>query len=262
MQNQKDQLIITIIAIILVLLFLGILFLILLFYYNNKKMQMAREQQRMKDAFEKQLLESQLEIQDQTFNSISQEIHDNVGQTLSLAKVQVNIMDQRGVFDKDILQEVKDSIGSALADLRDIAKSLSGERIQMRELTELIGYELHRIKRTGLFHTLLDVNGEGRKMEYKRKLILFRMVQESLQNIIKHAKASEIRVLVHYSCDGVKVIIRDNGIGFDIPAEVEKGNGLGLHHIISRASMISGVASISSTIQEGTSITIIIPYEG
>ena len=99
MQNAKDQVVFTIIAVIVILLFLGVLFLVMLFYYNNKKGQMSKEKQLMRATFDKQLLESKLEIQEQTFDMISQEIHDNVGQILSLAKVQLGILEQRQIVE-------------------------------------------------------------------------------------------------------------------------------------------------------------------
>ena len=86
-------------------------------------MKMAREE------FQKQLLQSQLEIQAQTFSQISDEIHDNVGQILSLAKIQINIMAQAHSLNRDMLNEVKNNITKALSDLRDIAKSLSPEAV-------------------------------------------------------------------------------------------------------------------------------------
>src|SRR6478735_5983233 len=112
MQDGKDQVIFTIIAVIIVLLFLGVLFLVMLFYYNNKKGQMSKEKQLMRATFDKQLLESKLEIQEQTFGMISQEIHDNVGQILSLAKVQLGIMEQKQSV--ETVGNVKESISLAM----------------------------------------------------------------------------------------------------------------------------------------------------
>jgi two-component system NarL family sensor kinase len=259
MQHQKDQLIITIIAIILVLLFLGILFLILIFYYNNKKMQLAREKQVMKDAFEKQLLESRLEIQDETFNTISQEIHDNVGQTLSLAKVQVSIIDQREILDKDMLQQVKESIGRAMTDLRDIAKSLNSRRIQLISLSECITQELERVKKTGFINTSLTICGEEHTFDYQQKLILVRIIQETLQNILKHAGATEVTVQIDHK-NPMSILIHDNGIGFSVEQATHSGNGIGLQNIMNRATLIGGSLKIESFINQGTIVTITIPY--
>ncbi len=138
MQDAKDQVVFTIITVIIILLFLGILFLVMLVNYNNKKGQMSKEKQLMRATFDKQLLESKLEIQEQTFDMISQEIHDNVGQILSLAKVQLGIMEQKQTVDNELLGNVKESISLAMTELRDIAKSLSSERIHPLSLQESI----------------------------------------------------------------------------------------------------------------------------
>src|SRR3954471_18017361 len=86
--------IITIIAVIIVLLFLAVLFLVTILHSSNKRKQLEKEKAALKESIEKQLLMAQLEMQEQTFNIISQEIHDNVGQTLTLAKVQLAILEQ------------------------------------------------------------------------------------------------------------------------------------------------------------------------
>jgi two-component system NarL family sensor kinase len=259
MQNSKDQLIISVVAVVLVLLFLGSLFLIMLFYYNNKKMQLAREKRQLQDLFEKQLLQSRLEMQDQTFNTISQEIHDNVGQTLSLAKVQVGIMEERNSLDKTLLTEIKESISRAMTDLRDIAKSLNSQRLQVMGLVECISQELDRLKKTGSVNTSLTVSGEERKFEYQQKLILFRIIQETLQNIIKHAKATNVMVTIE-NTNSTTILIHDDGLGFDVGSMTRDNNGLGLQNIINRATLIGGSIKIGSIINEGTTVLITIPY--
>lgn len=198
MQDTKDQVIFTIVAVILILLFLGVLFLVMLFYYNNKKGQMSKEQQLMRATFEKQLLESKLEIQEQTFNMISQEIHDNVGQILSLAKVQLGTLEQRQNIEGDLISNAKESISQAMTELRDIAKSLSSERLQLLSLPESIAQEIRRINRSGFVKISSLVEGAEKNVPDQQKLIAFRMVQEGFQNIIKHANASEVKVSICY----------------------------------------------------------------
>ncbi|HEX3080651.1 MAG TPA: histidine kinase, partial [Puia sp.] len=198
MQDAKSQVIFTIIAVIIILLFLGVLFLVMLFYYNNKKGQMSKEQQLMRAAYDKQLLESKLEIQEQTFDMISQEIHDNVGQILSLAKVQLSIMEQKQSVEGELLTNVKESISLAMTELRDIAKSLNSERLQKLSLQDSITQEIRRINRSGLIKVSSDVEGTEKNIPDQHKLIAFRIVQEGLQNIIKHAGASDVKVSIRY----------------------------------------------------------------
>jgi two-component system, NarL family, sensor kinase len=260
MQNAKDQVIFTIIAVIIILLFLGVLFLVMLFYYNNKKGQMSKEQQLMRATFEKQLLESKLEIQEQTFDMISQEIHDNVGQILSLAKVQLGIMEQKQSVDGELLGGVKESISLAMTELRDIAKSLNSQRIQQLSLQDSINQEIRRINRSGFIKVSSDVQGTEKNIPDQHKLIAFRIVQEGLQNIIKHAGASDVNVTIRYMDDSMFITIFDNGVGFNPETELKKREGLGLQNILRRATLVGGKADIMSKPGEGTTLKIQMAY--
>lgn len=259
MPNTENQVILTIVGVIVVLLFIGILFLVMVLYNNNKKVQLLNEQQSMKDMYEKQLLESKLEIQEQTFNFISQEIHDNVGQVLSLAKVQLNIMDQQQEMDKSMLKEVKESIGKAMSELRDMAKSLSTEKSQSFDLLDAVTNEVKRLNNTKLIKAVLLAEGSARFIIEQHRLIMFRLIQESMQNILKHAAASEVTISI--TSDNAKslVVISDNGTGFDVENALQNNSGLGLRNIINRAKLIGGEATIQSSCNNGTTVTIILP---
>ena len=260
MQDAKDQVVFTIIAVIVILLFLGVMLLVMLFYYNNKKVQMGKEKELMRATFDKQLLESKLEIQEQTFDMISQEIHDNVGQILSLAKVQLGIMEHKHSVDGELLGNVKESISLAMTELRDIAKSLSSERVQQRSLQESISQEIRRINRSGFVKISSDVQGTEKNIPDQHKLIAFRIVQEGLQNIIKHAGASAVKVSIRYLENRMFITIFDNGVGFNPETELKKREGLGLQNILRRATLVGGHAEIMSKPGEGTTIQIQMNY--
>jgi len=260
MQDAKDQLVFTIIAVIIILLVLGVLFLVTLFYYNHKKGQMSKEKQLMRATFDKQLLESKLEIQEQTFNMISQEIHDNVGQILSLAKVQLSILEQRKVMDGELLGNVKENISQAMTELRDIAKSLSSDRIQQVSLQEGINEEIRRINKSGFIHIVAEVQGTEKTLPDQHKMIAFRIVQEGLQNIIKHAGASDVQVSIRYLEHCIFITLADNGVGFNSETELKKRDGLGLQNILRRAELVGGKAEIKSKPGEGTILQIQMAY--
>ncbi len=260
MQDAKNQVVFTIIGVIVILLFLGVLFLVMLFYYNNKKVQMSKERQLMRATFDKQLLESKLEIQEQTFDMISQEIHDNVGQILSLAKIQLGIMEHTHVADGELLGNVKESISLAMTELRDIAKSLSSQRIQQMSLQESINQEIRRINRSGFVKISSDIQGTEKNIPDQHKLIAFRIVQEGLQNIIKHAEATDVRVSIRYMENRMYITIFDNGIGFDPETALKKKEGLGLQNILQRATLVGGNAEILSKPGEGTTLQIEMRY--
>lgn len=246
-------------ATVLILLLTGFLFF-MLFWQRRKSNRFIREREVMKARFNEQLLSSKLEIQEQSFNAVSMEIHDNVGQTLSVLKVQLNIIEQQEVLDRELLTEAKDNLGKALVDLRDIAKSMNSERLQQSSLTEIIEYELQRISHPGFTQVTFSTDGNEREMNPQKKLILLRIVQECLQNCIKHAQASLVSVILTYKPDEIAVIIIDNGKGFNRHI-LNTSSGLGLQNIIKRAAVIGGNAKVDTVIDQGTTITITTPYE-
>lgn len=243
----------------IIIALLAIIFLIFFVFARNRQNQLVLDQVRLNEIFQQELLRTQLEMQEQTFNTISREIHDNVGQVLSLAKVQLNIIDQSDTFDKMLLADAKDSVSKAMTDLRDIAKSLNSERIQLSSLPEITAHELSRISRAKLMATSIKTEGDLINITEQKKLITFRIIQEAFNNIIKHSGAKNIDVCFTYETNDLIITIADNGTGFD-KALINKKDGLGLQNITTRAALIGGEATISSIINEGTTITIKAPY--
>ncbi|MBS1627990.1 MAG: hypothetical protein JSR09_04070 [Bacteroidetes bacterium] len=258
MPQANQELILLIIAVSLILMTLGTVFLIAMLYYRKRKKNMEEEHDKIKKKFQQQLLQSQLEIQEQTFNAISQEIHDNVGQILSLAKVQMNIAEEQQKSSSTLLKDAKENITRALDDLRDIAKSLSTDRVEKLDFLQILKNEVERLNRIKKIKCNLTIAGASREIGNKHKLISFRIIQESINNILKHARASEINIAISFTEKELNTIVTDNGIGFNTTLS---NKGLGLQNIIKRAELIGGNASIKSEINKGTSVTINIPYE-
>src|SRR5579872_1516826 len=144
MPMANEEIRITILLGTLIILLFGIGFVFLFSIFSKKNQLNRQEKEILKATYEKTILQSQLEIQEQTLNEISQEIHDNVGQILSLAKVQINIMHERPDRGPEMLIGIKENIGKAMTDLRDIARSLSSERIQSLGIHDTIAHEVER----------------------------------------------------------------------------------------------------------------------
>lgn len=257
--DRYQEILAVIITVVILFMALLCVMVLIMFNHQRRKFRYAQEKRAMSEAYQKQLLESRLEIQEETFDTISREIHDNVGQLLSLAKVQLNIAGQSATADKDLLEDIKTNVGQAMTDLRDIAKSLSSERLQWIPLTQAVSQELQRIGRNGLMQCHLRTVGEEHPLPEQSKTIAFRMVQESLQNILKHAQATEIKVLFDFADIGLHIHIHDNGLGFD--TEKVATGGLGLQNIKNRAALMGGHVDINSASGEGTTIILHVPYD-
>lgn len=231
-----------------------------LIFYFKKFYRLKAEKKQMQLLFENELSNTQLEIQEQIFNSISQEIHDNVGQILSLVNVQLNIIDERETTDKLLLNDARENVSKAVTDLRDLAKGLSGDRIRILGLVPAVEQEVQRINRIGMMNVSLEVQGHEERINNQKELILFRVIQECLQNIVKHASADAVMIVFSYQEGALQICITDNGKGFNFRQERKQHSGLGIQNIFKRTEMIGGNAEVHSIPGQGTTVKIKTDY--
>jgi two-component system NarL family sensor kinase len=240
------------------IMFIAVIMFYFIFKFITKQKKHQETLQELKIEFEQQSLQSRLEIQEQTFTAISEEIHDNVGQILSLAKVQLNILDEQWPSAPSLLKDSKENISRAMTDLRDIASSLNADRMEQLKLADAVAHETERLNKLRAINCTLIINGEEQKIESRKKLIAFRIIQEALNNVLKHAQATLVNIHFEYTNDFFIIDITDNGKGFD--RSLNRSHGLGLENISKRTALIGGEAIIQSEINKGTTITLHIPY--
>lgn len=211
----------------------------------------------LKNSFDKSLLQSKSEIQEQTFKTISQEIHDNIGQMLTLVKLNLNTIDtEKSGQSNEKLNNAKEILGQVIQDLRDLSKTLNSDTITKIGIVQAIKMELRGIEKAVSIKTIFECNLNPLTLDPHVELILFRIMQESLHNIIKHAKASLIKVCMECSDHSLQLFISDNGIGFD--KEIYT-SGSGLSNIGSRCKLINAAFEIQSSKGKGTEVSISLP---
>jgi signal transduction histidine kinase len=242
---------------VLFMLVLGFVVVFFLIHLKKNK-EHKKETELLQLTFQKELLKVQLEVQEQTFKDISQELHDNIGQILTLAKLNLNTLDfQNPATLPDKTEDTKQLISSAISNLRDLSRTLNTDAIVVTGLAGAIETELNRIEKTGIVKTKLLISGNRSLMlTPEQELILFRITQESLQNIIKHAGASFITVEITYQPPGLQLSIRDNGKGFNVKDISHEGSGL--KNMENRASLIGAKLSVESTAEKGTIVNVVV----
>ena len=217
-----------------------------------------------KNIYEKNLLQTQLEIQEQTFLDISREIHDNIGLSLTLAKLQLNTIDP---LNPDKISESVNSsvqlIGKAIHDLSDISKSLNSETIKTQGLYNTLKVETERISYSGKIDIQFATEGEAVFLDAQKELVLYRIAQEALNNILKHASATRVWLILRYTATEFMMSVKDNGKGFE--ANLSENQPVrkmtaGLANMRIRAGSINGSCKIESSSGNGTTISIIIAY--
>ncbi len=154
-----------------------------------------------------------------------------------------------------MLQESKSLISKVISDLRNLSKSLGMEHLAHRGLAKTIAEDLTRISRSGVFVVDFTVNGEAYELTEQQELVIYRIFQESVNNILKHSNAKNLMVNIIYQPEHFEIMISDDGNGFDVDAAVQK-NGMGLINIKNRAKMLGAQAIIQSNPGKGSSVSL------
>ncbi|MEI9944101.1 MAG: ATP-binding protein [Chitinophagaceae bacterium] len=260
MHKNQEIYFIVIIGIILGLLLVGFI-VTMLFLYQRRQHKQEQEMAIIKDKYEKEVLRSQLEIQENTFKTIAQELHDNIGQTLSVVKLSLSVLPlekEHPAYEQS--KGLQELLNKAVYDLSDLTKSLYTDRITDVGLVESMKFELATIKKTGVLDIQFHATGMEFDLSEQKAIFLFRMFQEMLNNVLKHSQATRISVSVNYFDDETFTLkVEDNGVGFDVTAKrqsVSSSQGVGLKSLFNRAQLIGANIDIKSSKGNGTTIIV------
>ncbi|WP_175404118.1 sensor histidine kinase [Mucilaginibacter sp. PPCGB 2223] len=216
----------------------------------------------MQLTFEEEITKTQLEIQEQTMQTIGADLHDNIGQLLSLTSLTLNSVElEESHKAHPKINAAIDLTAKSIHEMRLLGKLLQGDQLVGLGLPEAIRYQVSWLERTGQYEIIYSQECEmPTENNPNIDLIVFRILQEILNNIIKHAKATRIVVKLDRKEEKLQLRIGDNGVGFDMD-NLPSGNvGMGLHNILKRAAIVGGEVVIDSGKGKGTRIDLIIPY--
>ncbi|NCI49189.1 sensor histidine kinase [Sediminibacterium roseum] len=252
MHIDKDIIVIAVVAGSIFIAMFGVTTFLIAVSFTKRKRRLLLEREVREAYYQKGVLQAQLEMQEHTFNIISQDIHDNVGQILSLAKVNLNLLtlEQK---ENESFQRIKELVANAIAELRHLGTGYYAERLVEKGLVDAIRHQLNQLEKTGLFTTSFETQLENVSMEKNDLIFLYRMMQEAINNVIRHSAADRVTVSLLQKNDEVHIRITDNGKGFALTHKDFKP-GIGLNSIRQRAEMIGAKADISSTPGTGTVI--------
>ena len=213
-----------------------------------------------KEEFEAELIKTQQEIQDQTLKHVGRELHDNVGQLLSLATMQMNALSKVATDDiQSKVSNASEAIKESLTEVRSLSKSLNSDVIFNLGFFATIENEIQRLNKSQLIEASLSTKGDLVKFENnKDETILFRILQEFFSNSLKYAEAETFKVHLDYQKGQLIITAKDDGKGFDIDA-IQQGSGL--TNMKKRAELINATYNLESSIGRGATLTLIYPYK-
>lgn len=206
-----------------------------------------------------------LQAEDRERRRIAAELHDGVGQVMLAAWInlqalepQMNELDpsQQQAFSKAITM-----VGEGCREVREVSHAMMPNTLLNKGLAGAVNHFTQQID-SSIINISLHTEGMDKPMDDLVETILYRVIQESVNNTIRHAGASELDISLHNNAEGVSLLIEDNGKGFDMIAEGKdhsSNTGLGLKNIQSRIAFLQGTVEWDSSPGNGTVTTIFIP---
>ena len=237
------------------LVFLCLILVALFVVFNRRKNLLLLKQKEIEKQFEQEIAKTQIEIREETFRNISWELHDNIGQLLTLAKIQIQ--------DPKNIEDVKLTLNKGLTELRSLSKLINPEALKLMRFTEAVTQEIERFNRLNFIKASIEVLGEEGIINEKNKLTKAKLIynlQEFFSNTMKHAKARHLDVTLHYKADELLIMAKDDGKGFDMK-EPNSFSGIGLSNIKSRGQLVNAGVNIFSKLNQGTQLTITYNYK-
>jgi signal transduction histidine kinase len=239
-------------TLMILLLVAGVIIAFILSNRRNDRQEMKIVQIQMD--YEKELRKVQFEVQEQVLVNIGRELHDNIGQLLTVMHLQL----EQYKFVTDNRAELMQSMGGTLADtmkeVRRLGKSLNSDLFESQGLINAIQQEVLRLRQLNNYEVEWEYDLEP-KLNKDQKVIVFRIFQEILNNIMKHASARKVQVSLK-GADSFSMTMQDNGKGFDYEGMLVSGGGSGLKNMVKRAELARLACNITSIIGKGTIFTL------
>lgn len=260
--ERQVELIGEVIVFFALVLITGVSLLIVLIL-NQRRYKFSKKIRLIQEENQKNLLQTQLEIQEQTFNYIAEEIHDHIGQRLTLAKLYLNSRKEHEPAESEqLVDQSAELIGMAITDLKYMSRTLTADFIKDNGLIRAIDMERERINKLHQFNLTLQVEGQTVFMPAERELVIFRIIQEALQNMMKHAKATNACISMNYGTEQLNISIADDGIGFDpVVTAGTAAKTSGLKNMEKRTALLNGTFQLSAAPNNGTTIHIQLPVQ-
>lgn len=253
-QQISKQEVLLVAYFIIVVVVLVVLFILFFYTFQRRKNKLLIEKVVAQKEFESTLIQAENEIQEATLKNVGMELHDNVGQLLSVAKMQLRSgLSQLDVDKKEAFTEALKTIDLSLTEVRQLSKTVNGEVLANLDLQEAINVEIDRLNRFSHTNATFSVNGSPIFIEEKEKIIIFRIVQECCSNVIKHADAQHLDIQISYMEAQLQITIKDDGVGYD---SYTNTLGSGLINMQRRAEIIKAQLVAHSTKGQGTEITL------
>ncbi|WP_298514545.1 ATP-binding protein [uncultured Kordia sp.] len=246
-------------SLILFIGMLGMFFLALaivgfVIIYRRRLLKQQMKLQEQKIIHQQQLLQSAIKIQDEERKRFAADLHDEIGGGISTILLSVERIKKEQADQPEMVlksQNVRDQLNHLLKKVREISYNIMPPTLEDFGLHEAISDLCYSISESSSIIINYEWNGDEQRLGFSQELALYRIIQELLTNIIKHAEATNIDITIENNTENFQLHLKDNGKGFN-PETIQKGAGL--RNIYDRAQIMGAELVVSGVIDEGTII--------
>jgi len=218
-----------------------------------------KRQQGLQESFSRSLIESQ----ENERKRIAAELHDSLGQSLLVVKNYAAMaLKEPKLPDKTQkqLQEISDSASTSIEEVRAIARALRPYQLDRFGLTKTLEDAAETASQSAHFQISTAVENIDGSFSPEAEISIYRIVQEWLNNVVKHARAQKARMVVRREDGLIRMILEDDGVGFDYDAVMKRSSaGLGLANLAERARLLGGTLKIETAPGKGTRLSVELP---
>ena len=231
-------------------------------FYKKRSLQQAALMQTALAKQQEAATIAILNAEEKERKRIASDLHDGVGQLMTAAWLNLQAVHDKMPAEEteygNLLSKTMLLVNESMKEVRSVSHNMMPNALLKKGLINAIKEFIQQLD-AAVISINLQADGLQYPLPSHTETILYRVIQESVNNVIKHAGASRLDITLLNDATGIDVMIEDNGRGFDVPAALQKDNGLGLQNIVSRIQYLHGTVDWDSSPGNGTVIAIHIP---
>lgn len=239
-------------TLLILLLVAGVIITMIL--ANRRHVQQEVKMAQMQVEYEKELRTVENEVQEQVLTNVARELHDNIGQLLTLIRLQ---LEQEKLDNDEIahkLAPADNTLSETIDQVRMLSHSLNNDYLETQGLNYAIEKEVDRLSKLRKLKVHWHTDGVEPSFDKGKRIMIFRMLQEVINNTLKHSGAKNISIALQ-ATGGFALEIKDDGRGFDKEQVLATGKGSGLTNLQKRAKLAGLSLNITSAIGKGSIFT-------
>lgn len=246
---------------VLVFGLVGLLLLALIYYknyQNRQKVKLQKEILYQQDLATKAVMKAE----DDERKRMALHLHDGIGTLLSAINMNINVLEDYKEDEQQfssVLTKTKSILDDAITDVRDLSHQIMPNMLIKNSLSNALRDLIEKTNSPKL-KILLNMDGLKDDIDQHVQVVIYRIIQECINNIIRHAEAQSVKISILQTSNSINIKITDDGKGFDLMAQSEKSDGMGLENIKSRIEFLKGEITIESALDKGTDINVVMPF--